>query len=85
MNDPIVVVEVVSPSSGGVDTGAKLAGYFRLPSLRHYLIVNIAARAVTHHRRDEDGMIATRILREGRLQLDPPGLDVEVKSLFAAP
>lgn len=30
ISDPIIVVEVVSPSSQSIDTGAKLADYFRL-------------------------------------------------------
>jgi Uma2 family endonuclease len=83
--NPVILIEVISPSTRSVDSGAKLTDYFRLPSLRHYLIVNIGARAVAYHRRDDDGAIATRILREGRLRLDPPGLDVAVESLFAAP
>jgi Uma2 family endonuclease len=32
--DPVIVVEVVSPSSRGIDRGVKLAGYFSLPSVR---------------------------------------------------
>ena len=31
---PVVVVEVVSPTSGARDTNAKLLGYFRVPGLR---------------------------------------------------
>jgi Uma2 family endonuclease len=83
--DPVILVEVVSPSSRAVDSGAKLTDYVRLASVRHYLIVNLGARAVIHHRRAEQGEIATRVLRDGRLPLDPPGLDVEVASLFPAP
>ena len=85
ISDPVVVVEVVSPSSRAIDSGAKLTDYFRLPSVRHYLVVNIDARAVTHHRRGEAGDIATRILRDGTLALDPPGLTVEVAAHFAVP
>src|SRR3954452_13728797 len=44
INDPIIVVEVVSPSSRSVDVGAKLDDYFRLPSVRHYLIVKVKNR-----------------------------------------
>ncbi len=33
VTDPIVVVEVRSPSTGGRDAGAKLEDYFRLPSI----------------------------------------------------
>jgi Uma2 family endonuclease len=86
-SDPIIVVEVVSPSSGGRDRGAKLEGYFRLPTVRHYLIVNTKSRKVVHHRREDgDGdLIATRILAVGAtLDLTPPGLTVEVASLFPA-
>ena len=32
MADPIIVVEVLSPSTGAHDAGAKLGGYFRMPS-----------------------------------------------------
>jgi len=36
--DPVVVVEVLSPSTQAVDLAGKLEGYFRLASVRHYLI-----------------------------------------------
>jgi Uma2 family endonuclease len=82
VGDPVILVEVVSPSSRGVDRGAKLAGYFLLPSLRHYLIVDAGKRVVIHHRRGEDGRIEVRVLRDGALALDPPGLAIEVGELF---
>jgi Uma2 family endonuclease len=86
VDDPVVVVvvEVVSPSSRGIDTGAKLADYFRLPTVRHYLVVQTEARVVLHHRRDDAGDIGVRILREGALTLDPPGLQVGVAEIFAS-
>jgi Uma2 family endonuclease len=81
-NDPIIVVEVVSRSSRGIDRGVKLAGYFSLPSVRHYLIVDSDKRAVIHHRRDEEGQIRVQIWRGGPLTLDPPGLTIEVQGIF---
>jgi Uma2 family endonuclease len=83
VSDPVLVVEVVSPSSRGIDAGAKLAGYFSLPSLRHYLIVDTENRVVLHHRRDEEGRIGVRILHDGPLTLDPPGLTIDVRDIFA--
>ena len=74
LDDPIVVIEVLSPSTRGRDAGAKLADYFRLPSVRHYLIVRTEDRVIIHHARGEDGAIATSIVREGTIRLDPPGL-----------
>lgn len=83
--DPVIVVEVVSPSSRGIDKGAKLAGYFTLPSVVHCLIVDTDQRVVIHHRRVGDGRIATRVVDDGPLALDPPGLTIEVADIFAGP
>ena len=82
--DPVIVVEVLSPSSGSRDRGGKLDDYFRIASVRHYLIVKTANRTVMHHRRDDAGEVQTRILRDGTLALQPPGLAVAVASLFPA-
>ena len=82
VDDPIVVVEVVSPSSRGVDTGTKLAGYFRLPSVRYDLIVQTEGRVVIHHRRDDTGVISVQVLHAGSLVLDPPDLEIEIRDIF---
>ncbi len=79
--NPVIVVEVLSPSTGRHDRSGKLVGYFAVPSLHHYLIVDADRRAVIHHARKEDE-IATRILRSGSLRLDPPGLDLTIEDLF---
>lgn len=76
ISDPVILVEVVSPSSRKRDSGSKLEDYFRIPSVRHYLIVKTENQAIIHHRRDEAGAIATHIVRDGAIQLDPPGLTV---------
>lgn len=79
---PVVVVEVLSPSSATHDFRDKLVGYFRVPSIHHYLIVDPDRRIVVHHRRGEGDMIETRILADGILSLAPPGLDVPIADLF---
>ena len=63
--------------------GLKLADYFRIPSLRHYLIVDTDSQVVIHHRRDEEGRIEVRIVHDGPLTLDPPGLAIDVRDIFA--
>jgi Uma2 family endonuclease len=78
--DPLIIVEVKSPSSGARDAGVKLAGYFQRPSLRHYLIVATDIRTVIHHYRDDSGTLLTRIVRDGAIVLDPPG--IELRDLF---
>jgi Uma2 family endonuclease len=83
VSDPVIVVEVVCPSSRGIDTGAKLARYFSLPSLRHYLIVDTDSRVVIRHRRAEDGRIEVSILHDGPPTLEPPGLAIEIQDIFS--
>ena len=82
-DDPVVVVEVLSPSTKARDSGAKLEDYFRLRSMRHYLIVKTDTRCVIHHRRSDDGAIATSIRHTGSLRLDPPGIGIQIDDIFA--
>ncbi len=81
--NPVVVVEVVSPSSRAMDSGAKLSDYFRVPSIRHYLIVRTDQRMVIHHQRRQDGVIEARLVGRGPIALDPPGITVEAEAFFA--
>jgi Uma2 family endonuclease len=80
--NPVIVVEALSPGTRGVDTGAKLDGYFRVPSIIHYLIVLRAKRGVIHHRRAPDGDIDTRIVSSGRIALDPPGITLDSDEIY---
>lgn len=41
-------------------------------------------RVLIHHSKAADGTIATRIAREGSLELDPPGVVLDVASCFAS-
>ena len=74
LSDPLIVVEVLSPSTSARDVGAKLEGYFSLPSVRHYLILRCESRSIVHHERGQDGVILTRIIHDGPIRLDPPGI-----------
>jgi Uma2 family endonuclease len=79
---PMIVVEVVSPSSERVDTETKLVDYFSVASIRHYLIVLPEKRIVVHHQRNDGGDIATRIAHDGDVVLNPPGITVPVVALL---
>lgn len=79
--DPLVVVEVLSPSTRGRDLTTKFAGYLKIPSLRHYIIVDPLLKRVLHHRRDQAGNITTMILGDQPITLDPPGIVLE--NIFA--
>jgi Uma2 family endonuclease len=81
--NPIIVVEVLSPSTRRIDASAKLTGYFSLPSVQHYLIVDPGKPPLIHHQRQGDGTILTRLVSEGVLRLEPPGLEIQGEALFA--
>jgi Uma2 family endonuclease len=82
VTEPMIVVEVLSPSSQHIDASLKLAGYFRLPSVTHYLIVDPDRPMVIHHARGNDDSIHTRIVREGTLTLAPPGLELALADIY---
>jgi Uma2 family endonuclease len=78
--NPVVVVEVLS--LGSIDAQYKLANYFRLPSVAHYLIVDPDKPLVVHHARRDDGAILTRIVSDGVIALDPPGIEPSLADIY---
>jgi Uma2 family endonuclease len=76
--NPVILVEVLSPTTGHHDTSAKLIGYFKLPSVAHYLVLDPENRSVTHYTRAG----TPNLLTSGALRLDPPGLDLTVENLL---
>jgi Uma2 family endonuclease len=80
--NPVVVVEILSPSDAAKVLRDKLVGYFLVPSIMHYLIVDPDSRLVIHHAHGSDA-IATHILSDGSsLRLDPPGIEMAVAEFF---
>ncbi len=82
VDNPVVVIEVLSPSTAHRDAVVKLQDYFRVDSIYHYLIVDPEMRTLIHHQRDDE-RIATAIMRDGELNLIPPGLCLQVSDLFS--
>ena len=80
--NPIVVVEVLSPSTRRIDASLKLAGYFRVPSVMHYLIVDPDQPLIIHHARADKDAILTHIVQDGAIALDPPGLEVLLDDIY---
>jgi Uma2 family endonuclease len=81
--NPVIVVEVLSPSTRRVDASTRLAGYFRVPSVLHYLIVDPGQPLVVHHQRQTGGTLQTRIITDGVIALDPPGMELRLADFYA--
>lgn len=58
-NEPILIVEVASPSTERTDRSEKLLYYLQMPSLREYVIVDQHRMNVEIHRRETDGSWTT--------------------------
>ena len=82
VSNPIIVVEVLSPSSMRRDLAEKVAGYFLVPSILHYLIVDAEGAVIIHHSRSAEGIFPPRIIHEGEIKLNPPGLVLNVAELM---
>jgi Uma2 family endonuclease len=81
--NPVIVVEVLSPSTRHIDLSAKLADYFRLPSVAHYLIVDPDKPRIVHHARSTGDTILTRIVSSGSISLDPPGIELALNTVYS--
>jgi Uma2 family endonuclease len=64
------------------DTSAKLIGYFKLPSVQHYLIIDPDTCSVEQHSRAADGTVSSQTVTSGTIRLDPPGLSVDASEFF---
>jgi len=82
VESPVIVVKVVSPSSERDDVDTKFMDNFTVASICHYLILFPDRCAVVHHERNAAGKIESRIVSDGDIALDPPGLSVSVAALL---
>ncbi len=82
--NPVIVVEVVSPSSVRMDRITKLREYQAVPTIRRYVIVEPDAMAVTVLSRDHaDETFRAAGLTEGdTLHLPEVGIELPVASLY---
>ena len=70
IDDPVVVVEVLSPSTQDVDRGRKLEFYKSLGTLQHIVIVYQDQKRIEHYRRDGDDWTADDALTKPEDVLD---------------
>ena len=81
--EPLIVVEVVSPTSSARDKIHKRDDYRHVPSIAHYLIADPQTRTVLHyHRGNWQGEPDIRAEGES-VHLAPPGIDLPVRRCFA--
>ena len=80
-SNPVIVVEVLSPSTQSIDSNDKLADYFRVPSIQHYLIVRTRKREIIHYARAGSDILA-RTINLGTIALHPPGIEFDLTEVY---
>ncbi|HEY9785394.1 MAG TPA: Uma2 family endonuclease [Candidatus Obscuribacterales bacterium] len=53
--NPVLIVEVLSPSTASIDRREKVIAYKQMPSLKEYMIVHQRRQRVELHRRNDRG------------------------------
>jgi len=64
-NNPILIIEVLSPSTQEIDRREKLLFYQQMPSVQEYVVVEQQKMLVEIHRRQPDGRWITYYFNEG--------------------
>ena len=78
---PLIIAEVLSPSTAWKDVSDKLHDYFTLESVQHYLILDPSHKTIQHHYRDGE-TIAVQAVTTECLQIDPPEIKLFVGNIF---
>ena len=88
--EPMVIVEVLSPSTATFDRGGKLPDYRTIPTVQEILLVSSWERRVEHWRRTNEGWAVAEpgdgaILHLGSLAIELPVAGVYEGIEFATP
>ncbi len=84
--NPVVVIEVLSPTTERRDRGLKFEHYCTIPSLREYLLVSQTHHRVEHFVRHEDGerwILSAVVGLESEVELPVLGVRIAMRELYA--
>ena len=83
--EPLVIVEILSPSTENRDRKVKLPDYRAIPSVREIVLVDQLQLYCEVHRRLGDGRWLTDLLRQAnaRLRLESIGFDQPLSAIYA--
>jgi Uma2 family endonuclease len=82
--NPVLVVEVTSPSTIRRDEGEKFVAYQALPTLREYLLASQEETRVTHYARREGGAWERRDVTDpdGSIELESVGCALKLRDIY---
>ncbi len=82
--NPVLIVEVLSPSTEAVDRGRKFADYRKLPTLREYVMISQYEPRVEVYRLGLGGQwtLFEYLGLEKGVQLESPGIELAVTEIY---
>lgn len=80
--NPLLLVEVLSPSTEAYDRGAKFARYREIESLRTYVLVSQDSLNVEVFTRQLDDSWSLRTFRAGRVAIQEPACEIELAEIY---
>lgn len=80
--DPVLVVEVISPSTEREDRGRKKFDYFSTPSIRHYAIVEQEARRIDLYTRTGEHWTDEVVEGSAVLKLTALGVEIGLDAIY---
>jgi Uma2 family endonuclease len=80
--NPILIVEVSSPTTANWDRGGKFAHYRRIPTLREYLVVASDEALIEHYVLEADSRWVLKDHREGALTLASVGGELPLAEAY---
>jgi len=82
--NPVVIFEVISPTSGHVDRIVKVREYAAISSIRRYVIVESASVGLTVHERQAAGQkwTVTTVMADDLLPLSEIGVEIPVAEIY---
>ena len=83
--EPVLVIEILSPSTESHDRRVKVPDYRAIPSVQEIVLVDQNYHYCEIHRRLDDGRWLTDLVRfpDARLRLESVGLDLPLAALYA--
>jgi Uma2 family endonuclease len=79
---PVVVIEIISPSTAREDRGRKKFDYFATPSIRQYAIVEQDERWVDLYTRTDAGWIDEIVTGDAVLNLSSIGIEIALDAIY---